>query len=95
MTNRLKFLQSSAAIAGGGLLVAAANTKAFSIFKNSIMPGNQVNVGAIGINGMGWADVTAALKIPGVNLVAVCDVDKNVINKRLADLSKLGVDRQK
>ncbi|MEJ7683549.1 MAG: hypothetical protein WKG06_37970 [Segetibacter sp.] len=44
---------------------------------------------------MGWADVTAALKVPGVNLVAVCDIDKNVLVKRLADLSKINVDASK
>ena len=35
---------------------------------------------------MGWSDVKAALKVPGVNLVAVCDVDGNVIKKRLSEL---------
>ncbi|MDB5247807.1 MAG: iolG 4 [Segetibacter sp.] len=59
------------------------------------MPGDQINVGAIGINGMGWADVSAVLKVPGVNLVAVCDVDKNVIGKRIADLGKMNVDASK
>ena len=59
------------------------------------MPSDQLNIGAIGINGMGWADVKAALKVPGVNLVAVCDIDKNVIEKRLGELGKTGVDTSK
>jgi len=54
-----------------------------------------LNIGAIGINGMGWANVKAALKVPGVNLVAVCDIDKNVIGKRLEELSKTGADISK
>lgn len=95
MTNRRKFLRNSAAIAGGGLLASALNNQAFAIFKNPVMPGDQLNIGAIGINGMGWADVTAALKIPGVNLVAVCDVDQNVISRRMTDLSKMNVDASK
>ena len=67
----------------------------FSIFKNRISPSDQVNIGAIGIKGMGWSNVMAALKIPGVNLVAVCDVDKSVIDKRLSDLSKTNPDASK
>src|SRR3954452_13325865 len=95
MTNRRKFLESSAAMVGGGLLLSAVNNQAFAIFKTRTMPSDQLNIGAIGINGMGWADVTAALKVPGVNLVAVCDVDRNVIDKRLTDLSKMSLDASK
>ena len=95
MHNRRTFLQQAGTIAGGGLLFSALDNKAFAIFKNKIAPSDQLNIGAIGINGMGWANVTSALKIPGVNLVAVCDVDKNVIDKRLGDLAKLNVDASK
>lgn len=56
------------------------------------MPSDQVNVGVIGINGMGWSNMSSAIKIPGVNLVAVCDVDQGVIDKRMKDLEKLKVD---
>lgn len=95
MPGRRKFLQNSATLFGGGLLASALNNQAFAIFNNRIMPSDQINIGAIGINGMGWADVSAAVKIPGVNLVAVCDVDKNVISKRMADLVKMKVDASK
>ena len=36
-----------------------------------------------------------ALTVPGVNMVALCDVDKNVIDKRMADLAKTGKDVSK
>ena len=49
----------------------------------------------IGINGMGWSDLTAILKVPGVNLVALCDVDKNVLDRRMKDLAKMNVDASK
>ena len=35
------------------------------------------------------------LKHEGVNLVALCDIDKSVLEKRTSDLSKLGVDTSK
>lgn len=89
MTDRRRFLQQSSSIIGGVTLLSAFDNKAFAILKNRIPAADQINIGAIGINGMGWANVTSALKQPGVNLVAVCDVDKNVIDKRLADLTKL------
>jgi predicted dehydrogenase len=95
MTSRRKFLQNSATIIGGSALISATSNSAFAIFKNSISPNEQLNVGAIGINGMGFADLTSALKIPGVNVVALCDVDANVIAKRMKDLEKMKVDTSK
>jgi len=95
MSSRRDFLQKSAIVAGGSILASALNNSAFAILKPGIAPSDQLSIGAIGINGMGWADTTSALKIPGVNLVAVCDVDKNVMDKRLADLAKTGYDVSK
>jgi predicted dehydrogenase len=95
MTDRRRFLQQSSVLIGGTTLASALNNSAFAIFQNRVGPSDQVNIGAIGINGMGWANVVSALKIEGVNLVAVCDVDKNVIDKRLADLGKLNKDATK
>lgn len=86
MSSRKKFIHQSSLLLGSGLLASSLDSQAFAIFKNRVAPSDQLNIGAIGINGMGWADVKAALKVPGVNLVAVCDVDSNVIKKRLSEL---------
>ena len=75
--------------------MSATNNSAFAILKNKISPNEQLNVGAVGINGMGFADLTSALKIPGVNVVALCDVDSNVIGNRMKDLEKMNVDTSK
>lgn len=95
MSSRKRFLQQSSMLIGGGALVSAFNNKAFAILNNVVAPSDQVNIGAIGIKGMGWSNVKASLKVDGVNLVAVCDVDKNVITDRLAELSKSNVDVSK
>lgn len=95
MSHRRKFLQQTAALVTGATVLSSFDNRTFSIFRNRISPADQLNVGAIGINGMGWANVTAALKVPGVNLVAICDVDKNVLDKRKADLAKMNVDASK
>ena len=95
MPDRRKFLQNSASLLAGSMLISSFDNNAFSIFKNRISPSDQLNIGAIGIKGMGWANVTAALKVPGVNLVAICDVDQSVIDQRLGELAKLNVDASK
>jgi predicted dehydrogenase len=92
MSSRKKFLLQSSALLGGGLLASAVDNQVFAIFNNRIMPSDQLNVGVIGVNGMGWSDTTAAMKIPGVNLVAICDIDKSVIQNRLNELTKKNID---
>src|SRR6185436_746556 len=95
MSDRRKFLVQSSALLGGAALSVALDKPGFNVLKAGVSPADQLNIGAIGINGMGWANVSAALKVPGVNLVAVCDVDQNVITNRLKDLSKWNVDASK
>ena len=95
MTDRRRFLKQSSKVIGGAALVSAINQPAFAIFRNSMPASDSINIGAIGINGMGWANVTGALKVPGVNLVALCDVDKNVLDKRMNELANLKVDSGK
>src|SRR5882724_10300575 len=92
MASRKTFLQQSSVLLGAGMLASAFDNKAFSYFKGNRMPSDQINIGAIGINGMGWADIKAALTVPGVNIVALCDVDKNVVDRRMADLAKMNID---
>src|SRR6187399_3453777 len=89
MSDRRRFLQTSATLLGGSTLLSSFSKEPFAIFKNKISPSDQLNIGAIGINGMGWSNLSAAVKIPGINVVALCDVDKNVLDKRMADLSKM------
>ena len=92
MNRRRIFIKQSAALAGGGILFSGLGAKTFASLAKRVSPGDQVNIGAIGINGMGWSDLTAALKVPGVNLAGLCDVDKNVLDNRMADLVKMKVE---
>lgn len=92
MSSRRKFLQNSASIVGGAMFVSATANNVFGILKNKIAPSDRLHIGAIGINGMGFSDLRSALKIPGVEVVALCDIDANVISKRMNDLAKINVD---
>jgi predicted dehydrogenase len=95
MSSRRKFLQNASALTAGGLVLSSFDTKTFSILKKGMSPSDQVNIAAIGINGMGFTDLSAMLKHDGVNLVALCDIDKNVLERRMDDLSKANIDVSK
>ncbi|MDR2272569.1 MAG: Gfo/Idh/MocA family oxidoreductase [Sphingobacterium sp.] len=71
-----------------GILTAAAlfaNTNVFG-FQSGI-----IRVGLIGVNGMGWSNLNALLKVSGVQCTALCDVDENVLNNRAAELKKRNI----
>lgn len=57
--------------------------------KNFIGANDKIRVGVIGCKGMGWSDTKSFLKMPQVQIVALCDVDNNVLTERNADLEKL------
>lgn len=52
---------------------------------------NKIRVAAIGINGMGWANLQSMMKHPDVLPIALCDVDERVLNRRKEELSKMGI----
>lgn len=95
MSTRKDFLKHSALLLGGSVLTQSISASPFSIKSFSGAASDQINIGVIGINGMGWSNVNAALKIPGVNLVAICDVDQNVIDKRLKELESRKINTSK
>lgn len=54
----------------------------------STSPSDTVNIGLIGCRNMGYGDLQQHLSNPGVNCVALCDIDENVLNEKAADLKK-------
>lgn len=85
-TSRRKFIRSaSTLVAGAGLVASLPSTL------RAMAPSDRINVAAIGINGMGWSDLTAMLKNPVAQCVALCDVDRNVLDKRAAELAAKGI----
>ena len=49
---------------------------------------DNVRVALIGCRSMGWADLQAMMQNPGVELVALCDVDRGVLERRTNDAEK-------
>ena len=57
---------------------------------NSCMGANEKLVcGLIGAKGMGFADLRTFLGQKNTECAAICDVDENVLNKRIADVEKI------
>jgi predicted dehydrogenase len=89
MNSRRKFLQRSL-LAGAALSIPPIfSVSEFSAFAKSVSPSDQLNFAVIGCKGMGWSNMSAHLKIPNVNCVALCDIDDSVLNQRVEDVYKL------
>jgi predicted dehydrogenase len=83
MTNRRSFIKKSA-------LATAAVGAAASMPLASCMGANEKLVcGLIGAKGMGFADLQAFLRQKNTECAAICDVDENVLNQRIADTEKI------
>ncbi|NQD70146.1 Gfo/Idh/MocA family oxidoreductase [Sphingobacterium shayense] len=79
---RKEFIRNAAVLAASGVFYKA------SALTNAKGP---LRVGLIGVNGMGWADLKAILKVPNVECIALCDVDENVLDKRITELKEKNI----
>ena len=88
---RRKFIRNTstgiiAGLSGAPLMQSCATSK---------MKNGRIEIGVIGCNGMGWANVKNLLKSEDVDLVAICDVDNNVIDKKLEEYKELRSNKPK
>ena len=74
-TTRRRFLQETTA-AGLGFWVAGG----VALGRESKSPNEKVNIACIGVGGKGSSDVDGASKVG--QIVALCDVDENTLNKK-------------
>jgi predicted dehydrogenase len=56
---------------------------------------DRVRVAICGTRGRGVDHIRGFAKVPKAQIVALCDVDENVLNQRLADVEKLGIPKPK
>ena len=88
MKSRRNFIQKSGLIGLGSGLIGFPNFLIAKDFKNN-SPNDTINFGVIGCNGMGWSNMKSILKNKNTNCIALCDVDDNVLNKRINDAKKI------
>ena len=87
---RRNFIKGTSTLMTGGLLL---NT---GILSSACLSANdKINIGVIGCNGMGWSNVSSLIKMDDVDLIGICDVDQNVITKRVEDYGKLRSNKPK
>src|SRR5512133_914047 len=86
MSSRRDFIRNAYLLAASGMIPAGA----YSLGRK---PGanDTIRVGLIGVNGMGFSDLTSFLKNPEIDCIAMCDIDKILLEKRVADLKEQGI----
>lgn len=82
-------MQRRSFIKNSGLILTGAGLFHQNVSSLFSSPSDQINIGVIGINGMGWSNLQAAVQCAGVRITALCDVDSNVLQKRRSELDNL------
>jgi predicted dehydrogenase len=85
-SSRRNFIKTASLFTAGSVLSLDALSKA----RMNIAPTDKIQVALIGGNSMGWSDLESFLKNPEVECVALCDIDRNVLNRRTDDIVKMG-----
>ncbi|QOR75634.1 MAG: Gfo/Idh/MocA family oxidoreductase [Thermoflavifilum sp.] len=89
--SRRSFVKSGVQVVAGAYLGSLLPFQILADTRRKTFALDQLRVAAIGINGMGWADLQSMLKHPHAQVVALCDVDENVLNRRKAELQKANI----
>lgn len=83
--SRRHFIRTTAQVAGGTFMGSLPHL--LSARPTGLAPSDQVNVGLIGCNNRGFHVLQNHLRVPGVNAVALCDIDANVLQKRAGEIT--------
>ncbi|MFT6797059.1 MAG: putative dehydrogenase [Maribacter sp.] len=93
--DRREFLRKGTA----GLAVTGASflfpMELLAAIRRKVGPNDTINIGLIGCKGMGFSDLVSMLKMGDTNVIALCDVDENVLQARTIDLEKAGIKKPK
>ena len=93
--NRRNFIRKGTA----GLVMTGASfmfpMEMLSMMRKKVGANDTINVGLVGCKGMGFSDLSSFLKMSDINVIALCDVDENVLRERTADLEKAGIKKPK
>ena len=85
--NRLDQLDRRAFLKASGLVSLGLGLGSFSTGRASA--NDTINIGLIGCNGMGYRNLLSMLDVPGTRCIALCDVDRGVLDKRVQGLTEL------
>jgi len=85
MITRRAFVQSSTAFFGLGLFACRSVPR-----PRRRAPGEEVRIAVVGVRSRGDAHVKGYWNVPNVNVVAICDVDRDVLAQRAAEYERAG-----
>jgi len=85
--SRRNFIKNASLLAAGSVLPVDA----LSFARSKIAANDKIRIALIGANGMGFSNLVSFLKNPEIECVAMCDVDNNVLDKRMINLTELKV----
>ncbi|MGY6521214.1 MAG: Gfo/Idh/MocA family protein [Mongoliitalea sp.] len=88
MNSRRRFLQNTLLATAGLSMPSLVTADEFFKTYGRVPASDQLNVGVIGCKGMGWSNMSALLKNPAVNCIALADIDQQVLAQRSEDVVK-------
>jgi predicted dehydrogenase len=83
---RRNFIKTASVLAAGSVLSIDALSEA----RMKVPASDKIRVALIGGNSQGWSDLASFLKNPEVECVAMCDIDRNVLNRCTDEVIKMG-----
>jgi predicted dehydrogenase len=87
--NRRQFLKAgAAAVAAGMVSGCSSSSRSSSPLGKPLGANSDIRVAVIGFNAHGKSHIKAYKSMPGVRLVALCDVDDRVLQSQAAELEK-------
>ena len=86
--SRRRFLSDTSKIIAATAVSSFAPV-ATSFGASNVSSNDKIALGLIGARGQGMADLRQALKQPGVECAAICDIDDAVLLQRTADIEKI------
>ncbi|GAA4315116.1 Gfo/Idh/MocA family oxidoreductase [Compostibacter hankyongensis] len=86
-STRRDFLKNASLAAAGTGIAGLTPLPLFPAAKR-VSPNEKIVVALIGARNMGFGDLENAMKQPGVECAALCDIDDEILNRRAADVEK-------
>src|SRR5690606_10332156 len=95
MSSRRNFVKKSSLLIASTMIPGIYPLEALASVRKNVAASDQINIGLIGCKGMGFSNLTSFLKISEVNVLALCDIDDEVLKNRTEDLKKAGIKEPK
>lgn len=90
MNTRRSFLKKSALGLSGTAAALAVPTALWASEPGILGANDRLRLGLIGCNGMGYSNLSSFMKQDNVEVVALCDVDQRVLDRRVYNLQEGG-----